>query len=63
MASGEYFTCLLSGRNEKHEKNLRKNSEIWWMRQHEEGMEVILDVNPGVFERLGITYDNLSILP
>ena len=28
---------------------------------HEEGMEVILDVNPGVFKELNVSYDDLAL--
>ncbi len=53
------FTCLLSV-GMKTREELTDEFRDLMDAAHEEGMEVILDVNPGVFERLGITYDNLS---
>lgn len=53
------FTCLLSV-GEKSRKELIAEFRDLMDTAHEEGMEVILDVNPGVFSRLNITYDDLS---
>lgn len=53
------FTCLLSV-GEKEKGELIEEFRDLMDAAHEEGMEVILDVNPGVFTRLGITYDDLS---
>lgn len=63
--AGEYgfsrvFTCLLSMGDEPKEEMMEKfRARI--DKAHENGMEVILDVNPAVFERLGISYDDLSV--
>lgn len=53
------FTCLLSVGNKNREELLSEFRELIDA-AHKEGMEVIPDVNPGVFERLNITYDDLS---
>ena len=53
------FTCLLSvGDRTKEEviRDFRVRIDV----AHEEGMEVMLDVSPAVFERLGISYDHLD---
>lgn len=53
------FTCLLSvGKKTKSEliEEFRKLIDV----AHDEGMEVILDVNPVVFKDLNISYDDLS---
>ena len=52
------FSCLLSA-NESREVILEKFRRI---NRHakEKGFEIILDVNPRVFNDLGISYDNLS---
>ncbi|MBS4957249.1 MAG: DUF871 domain-containing protein [Clostridium sp.] len=54
------FTCLLSiGKKTKSEliEEFRELIDV----AHEEGMEVILDVNPNVFKELNVSYDNLSL--
>jgi len=53
------FTCLLSV-GAKSEAALIGEFRDLIDAAHDEGMEVVLDVNPGVFERLGITYEDLS---
>lgn len=54
------FTCLLSMGDEPKEELMEKfRSRIDVA--HENGMEVFLDVNPAVFEKLGISYDDLSV--
>lgn len=53
------FTCLLSVEGKTNEQIKEEFTEIIDY-AHENGMEVILDVAPFVFERLGISYDNLS---
>lgn len=54
------FTCLLSV-GEKSREELIKEFQVLNDVAHEEGMEVILDVNPAVFEKLGASYENLAI--
>lgn len=54
------FTCLLSMGDEPKEELMEKfRSRI--DAAHENSMEVFLDVNPAVFEKLGISYDDLSV--
>ncbi len=50
------FACLLSVGNRAKEEVIR-DFRIRLDAAHEEGMEVMLDVSPAVFERLGISYD------
>lgn len=52
------FSCLLSAEEEKEEiiKKFSKVNEY----AHDKGFEVIVDVSPRVFEKLGISYDDLS---
>ncbi len=52
------FTCLLSV--DKPKEEVKKEFKELIDHAHEKGMEVILDVAPYVFDRLGITYDDLS---
>lgn len=52
------FTCLLSVEKEKEEILAEFRELIDYA--HSFGMEVILDVAPFVFERLGVSYDDLS---
>lgn len=54
------FTCLLSMGDEPKEELMEK-FRVRIDAAHENGMEVILDVNPAVFDRLGISYDDLSV--
>lgn len=53
------FTCLLSVGEKSREEILGDFSEMI-ATAHKHNMEVILDVAPFVFERLGITYKDLS---
>lgn len=52
------FTCLLSV--EKPKEEIKQEFKEMIDTAHANGMEVILDVAPYVFERLGISYDDLS---
>ncbi|GEN56382.1 hypothetical protein GCM10012290_07900 [Halolactibacillus alkaliphilus] len=52
------FTCLLSADKPKNELVQSFKEIIFYAK--ELGMEVILDVAPTVFDRLGISYDDLS---
>lgn len=53
------FTCLLSlGKKSKEE--LIKEFKSTFALAHEYNMEIILDINPQVFENLGISYSNLE---
>ncbi len=54
------FTCLLSVGDEPKEELMEK-FRVRIDEAHENGMEVILDVNPAVFEKLGVSYDDLSV--
>lgn len=54
------FTCLLSVEDKSREEvisQFRRLADV----AHACGMEMIPDVNPAVFVRLGISYENLSI--
>lgn len=53
------FTCLLSVEGKTRDEILVEFREMIDY-AHELGMEVVLDVAPFVFEKLGITYNNLS---
>ncbi len=53
------FSCLLSVGERSREEIIDEYSKMI-AAAHEHGMEVILDVAPFVFERLGITYKDLS---
>ena len=53
------FSCLLSVGERSREEIIEEYSKMI-AAAHEHGMEVILDVAPFVFERLGITYKDLS---
>lgn len=53
------FTCLLSVGNKSREQLIAEFRDLVDA-AHEEKMEVVMDVNPGVFSRLNITYDDLS---
>ena len=53
------FSCLLSVEG-KTKEELKQEFTALIDRAHSYGMEFIFDVAPNVFERLGITYDNLS---
>lgn len=55
------FTCLLSVGDRTKEEVIR-DFRVRIDAAHEEGMEVMLDVSPAVFERLGISYDHLDPL-
>ena len=52
------FTCLLSVEGDK-EKAITEFKEIIAVAKHH-GMEVIADVNPDLFEELGVSYTDLS---
>lgn len=52
------FTCLLSAEKPKDEIVKEFTAIIFYAK--ELGLEVILDVAPAVFDRLGISYDDLS---
>lgn len=54
------FTCLLSV-GEKSKEELVDEFRTLIDVAHEEGMEVILDVSPDVFKRLGVSYEDLSL--
>lgn len=54
------FTCLLSV-GEKSKEELIQEFQTLNDVAHEVGMEVILDVNPSVFDKLGASYENLSV--
>lgn len=53
------FTCLLSA-GDKSKEELIRDFRIRIDAAHEEGMEVLLDVNPAVFKKMGISYDHLD---
>lgn len=53
------FTCLLSA-GEKSKETLTEEFRSRIDVAHEAGMEVILDVNPSVFARLGASYEDLG---
>ena len=52
------FSCLLSA--EQSVEQIKAEFSAISKHAHDLGMEIILDVAPFVFEKLGITYDNLS---
>ena len=52
------FSCLLSSTEDK-EIILKKFKKVNYYAK-EKGFEIILDVNPRVFDDLGISYDNLA---
>ena len=52
------FSCLLSSAEEK-EIILKKFKKVNYYAK-EKGFEIILDVNPKVFNNLGINYDNIA---
>lgn len=54
------FSCLLSVGDKTREDIVKEFRELTDT-AHEAGMEVILDVSPVVFERLGATYEELGI--
>lgn len=54
------FTCLLSV-GDKSKEELIRSFRIRIDAAHGEGMEVLLDVSPAVFERMGISYDRLDL--
>ena len=53
------FTCLLSA-GEKTKEELTEEFRLRIDEAHRQGMEVILDVNPAVFAKLGASYENLE---
>ena len=53
------FSCLLSV-EDKTKDQIKEEFTTLIDHAHEYGMEFIFDVAPNVFERLGITYDDLS---
>lgn len=54
------FTCLLSV-GKKTKKELLEEFKQLIDTAHEEGMEIIFDVNPKVFDIFNVSYDNLSL--
>lgn len=56
---GRVFTCLLSVEG-KEKTDITREFREMIDTAHEVGMEVILDVSPAVFKKLGATYENLS---
>ncbi|MBS5984037.1 MAG: DUF871 domain-containing protein [Clostridium butyricum] len=54
------FTCLLSIGKKTRKELVDEFRELIDV-AHEEGMEVILDVNPVVFKDLNVSYDDLSL--
>ncbi|MCI9558744.1 MAG: DUF871 domain-containing protein [Lachnospiraceae bacterium] len=54
------FTCLISMGDEKKEELIEK-FRVRIDEAHKNGMEVILDVNPTVFHRLGMSSTDLSV--
>lgn len=52
------FSCLLSGEQSKEE--IEKQYKALVSHAHACDMEIILDVAPFVFDKLGVTYDNLA---
>lgn len=54
------FTCLLSAGEEPKEELIEKFRARIDV-AHECGMEVVLDVNPAVFGKLGASYEDLSV--
>ena len=53
------FTCLLSV-GDKSREEITEEFRLRIDAAHEQGMEVLLDVNPAVFEKLGASYTNLE---
>ncbi len=53
------FTCLLSA-GDKSREELTEEFRSRIDAAHQQGMEVLLDVNPAVFEKLGASYTNLE---
>lgn len=54
------FTCLLSVGKKSRDELIEEFRELIDV-AHEEGMEVILDVNPSVFKDLNVSYDDLTL--
>lgn len=54
------FTCLLSAGDKSREELIRE-FRLRIDAAHEAGMEVILDVNPAVFGKLGASYEDLEV--
>lgn len=54
------FSCLLSVSGKEKPELIREFREMTDA-AHEEGMEVILDVSPAVFEELGVSYEDLGV--
>ena len=54
------FTCLLSVGDKSREEVVNEFRALADT-AHECGMEIIPDVSPAVFSRLGISYDDLSV--
>lgn len=54
------FTCLLSTGDKKKEALIEEFRDMIDT-AHENGLEVILDVAPSVFEKLGASYENLEV--
>jgi len=55
------FTCLLSVDGEK--ENIVKEFKETISHANELGFQVLVDISPAVFEQLGISYNDLFILP
>ena len=54
------FTWLLSVKDKNRDELVQEFREVCDM-AHRYGMEVILDINPNVFKKLGVSYDNLDL--
>lgn len=54
------FSCLLSAGEKGREELVSEFGDMIGT-AHENGLEVILDVAPSVFEKLGATYEDLSV--
>ena len=54
------FTCLISVKNNSREQLIDEFREVCNL-GHEFGMEIICDINPQVFETLGLRYDSLEL--
>lgn len=54
------FTCLLSA-GDKRKEELVDSFRLRIDAAHKAGMEVMLDVNPAVFQKLGASYQDLSV--
>ncbi len=55
------FTCLLSVDGDK--ETVMKEFKETISHANELGFQVLVDISPAVFKRLGISYDDLSFFP